>query len=113
MFSRKIMPAENMLVSILAMGEGWHNYHHVFPWDYKTSELGNYSLNPTTAVIDFFSYIGWAYDCKTVSANVIQSRSKRTGDGSYKPPCGTVGGCHISEEDEPDDFLLPCKNKEE
>lgn len=40
------------------MGEGWHNYHHVFPWDYKTSELGTYYLNWTCALIDFFAKIG-------------------------------------------------------
>ena len=66
-----------------AFGEGWHNYHHVFPWDYKTAELGNYRMNMTTAFIDFFSYIGWAYDLKTVSNEIIEKRVKRTGDGSH------------------------------
>lgn len=55
---RNIRPSNNVAVAFLAMGEGWHNYHHVFPWDYKTSELGEYSLNLTTAVIDFFAKIG-------------------------------------------------------
>lgn len=64
------------------LGEGWHNYHHVFPWDYKTSELGFYSLNLSTAFIDFFAKIGWAYDLKTVSKEMIEKRSARTGDGS-------------------------------
>jgi len=41
------MSTEAPIVSLLAMGEGWHNYHHVFPWDYKTGEFGNYSLNIT------------------------------------------------------------------
>lgn len=40
------------------MGEGAHNYHHVFPWDYKTAELGMYKVNLTCAVIDFFAKIG-------------------------------------------------------
>lgn len=55
---------ENIAVAIAALGEGWHNYHHVFPWDYKTSELGSYSFNITTAFIDFFAKLGWAYDSK-------------------------------------------------
>lgn len=42
----------------MTQGEGWHNYHHVFPWDYKTAELGNYRYNITTAFIDFFAKIG-------------------------------------------------------
>ncbi|KAG8233531.1 hypothetical protein J437_LFUL013547 [Ladona fulva] len=81
-YDRYISPVENMAVSIAALGEGWHNYHHVFPWDYKTSELGHYSLNLTTAFIDFFAWIGWAYDLKTVSSELVQQRAKRTGDGS-------------------------------
>lgn len=58
---------ENLVVSLGALGEGWHNYHHVFPWDYKTSELGRYGYNWTTAFIDMFAHIGWAYDCRTVT----------------------------------------------
>lgn len=67
------------------MGEGWHNYHHVFPWDYKAAELGNYRGNGTTAFIDFCAYIGQAYDLKTVSVKMIEKRAARTGDGSRIP----------------------------
>lgn len=70
-------------MGIAAFGEGWHNYHHVFPWDYKTSELGTYSTNFTTAAIDFFARIGWAYDLKSVSDDMIKKRVLRTGDGSH------------------------------
>jgi len=80
---RFINPSENISVAILAFGEGWHNYHHVFPWDYKTAEFGKYSLNFTTAFIDFFAKIGWAYDLKTVSTDIIKKRVKRTGDGTH------------------------------
>ncbi|CAL7934093.1 unnamed protein product [Xylocopa violacea] len=30
---------ENKMVPLLIAGEGWHNYHHAFPWDYRSSEL--------------------------------------------------------------------------
>lgn len=67
------------MVAFLTSGEGWHNYHHVFPWDYKASELGDYTFNTTTAFIDFFAKIGWAYDLKTVSAYTVSKRVERTG----------------------------------
>ncbi|XP_017076813.2 acyl-CoA Delta12-desaturase-like [Drosophila eugracilis] len=82
-YDKFINPSENISVAILAFGEGWHNYHHVFPWDYKTAEFGKYSLNFTTAFIDFFAKIGWAYDLKTVSSEIIKKRVKRTGDGTH------------------------------
>lgn len=81
---RTINPSQNASVSAFAFGEGWHNYHHVFPWDYKTAEWGNYSMNLTTAFIDFFAKIGWAYDLKSVSAETIERRVKRTGDGTHE-----------------------------
>ncbi|CAG7833729.1 unnamed protein product, partial [Allacma fusca] len=38
-YDTSITPVESKLVSILAAGEGWHNYHHAFPRDYKAAEL--------------------------------------------------------------------------
>jgi stearoyl-CoA desaturase (Delta-9 desaturase) len=82
-YDKFITPVQNKTVAILALGEGWHNYHHVFPWDYKTAELGDYSMNYTTAFIDFFAKIGWTYDLKTVSRDIINKRVQRTGDGTH------------------------------
>uniref|UniRef100_A0A8D9F323 Acyl-CoA Delta(11) desaturase n=3 Tax=Cacopsylla melanoneura TaxID=428564 RepID=A0A8D9F323_9HEMI len=82
-YEKAIAPAENLAMAIFSLGEGWHNFHHVFPWDYKASELGKYSTNVTTAFIDFFAKIGWAYDLKTVTPGLIAARAKRTGDGTH------------------------------
>lgn len=82
-YFREINPAENRSVAVLSLGEGWHNYHHVFPWDYKAAELGNYTLNATKLAIDIFHKMGLAYDLRTVPDNVVASRVKRTGDGTH------------------------------
>lgn len=68
----------------MAVGEGWHNYHHVFPWDYKAAELGKYSTNITTGFIDLMAKIGWAYDLKSVSPEMVKKRVERTGDGTHE-----------------------------
>lgn len=73
-----------MGVSVVSFGEGWHNYHHTFPWDYKTSELGKYSTNITTAFIDLMATIGWAYELKSASVDMIKHRVIKTGDGSHE-----------------------------
>ncbi|XP_063912997.1 acyl-CoA Delta-9 desaturase-like [Zophobas morio] len=83
-YNRKIQPAENLLVSLLAMGEGWHNYHHTFPWDYKAAELGNYRVNGTTLLLDAFAKIGWAYDLKSPSRELVQKVILNNGDGSHR-----------------------------
>lgn len=69
---------------MLAIGEGWHNYHHTFPWDYKAAELGTYSKNFTTAFIDLMAKLGLAYDLKSVSEEMVRKRVERTGDGSHE-----------------------------
>lgn len=99
-YDKNISPTENFVVSMGALGEGWHNYHHVFPYDYKTAELGRYSLNPTTAFIDFFVWLGWAYNCKTVSEEMMKRRVHRSGDGSHR--LWGWGDRDISEEDKCD-----------
>lgn len=80
---RRIQPAENFAVSLVAMGEGWHNYHHVFPWDYRAAEIGGYLLNMTTMWLDFFARIGWAYDLKSPSKQLVKQVASSHGDGSW------------------------------
>lgn len=89
-YDTKILPTENRLLSIMTQGEGWHNYHHTFPWDYKAAELGNWRYNITTGFIDLFAAIGWAYDLKTVSNETIQKRMARSGDMNLKYSNATI-----------------------
>ncbi|CAH0581234.1 unnamed protein product [Chrysodeixis includens] len=83
-YDRFVKSVENSLVSLAALGEGWHNYHHVFPWDYRTSELGR--INISTNFIDFFAKLGWAYDLKAATNAMVSSRARRCGDGTYHEP---------------------------
>ncbi|GAA6224077.1 acyl-CoA desaturase-like [Lates japonicus] len=82
-YDKNINPAENTLVSFSTVGEGFHNYHHTFPFDYAASEFG-YKLNLTTMFIDFMCFLGLASDRKKVSKEMIIARMKRTGDYSYR-----------------------------
>ncbi|XP_060524508.1 acyl-CoA Delta-9 desaturase-like [Cylas formicarius] len=82
-YEKDIKPVENKFVSLVAMGEGWHNYHHSFPWDYRAAEMGKF-LNCTTLWLDLFSKIGWAYDLKTTSPKLIRTMIEKHGDGSHE-----------------------------
>jgi stearoyl-CoA desaturase (Delta-9 desaturase) len=77
-----IGPRQNLTAAFWALGEGWHNYHHVFPYDYRASE-NPYLINLTTIFIDFFGLIGWAYDRKTVSKESIERKKLRSGENSH------------------------------
>ena len=87
LFSKKtnstIFPVESWWVAFLAVGDGWHNYHHAFPWDYRASELGT-PLNMTGFLIDILAKFNLIYDRKEASHTMVENRCKRTGDLSHK-----------------------------
>ncbi|XP_036675336.3 acyl-CoA Delta(11) desaturase [Drosophila suzukii] len=115
-YDKRIMPSENIYVSLLAMGEGWHNYHHVFPWDYKAAELGNYTVNFTTMVLDAFHKLGWAWNMKQPSKELVRRTLEKYGDGTHASLMGgpeefkdgvvagatMVGHVHYAEVPDPD-----------
>lgn len=82
-YDKNLNPTENKFVAAISLGEGFHNYHHTFPWDYKAAELSFYKYNMSTAFIDICAKVGLAYDLKTVSPEMIKNRVTRTGDGSH------------------------------
>ena len=49
-------------------------------------------MSLTTAFINFFAQIGWAYDLKTVSEDVIKMRVERTGDGTHRNHINNIWG---------------------
>ncbi|XP_065838989.1 acyl-CoA desaturase 1-like [Oscarella lobularis] len=74
-----INPRENYLVSWLAIGEGFHNYHHSFPYDYRTSEFGPSPLNITTCFIDICVWLGLASHCRRPTQEMIRRKKEKTG----------------------------------
>lgn len=90
------------------MGEGWHNYHHVFPWDYKAAELGKYSVNMTTFFLDAFAKIGWAWDMKEPSKDLVRRTIAKHGDGSHPEH----DHHHIKEVPHPSEVEVEVQNED-
>jgi len=68
-------PAENPFVSFFAVGEGWHNWHHKYPFDYAASEFGISSqFNPSKLVIDLFAALGLVWGRKRGTSSWAMSR---------------------------------------
>jgi stearoyl-CoA desaturase (delta-9 desaturase) len=82
-YDKNIRPCDVKLLGWIGGGEGWHNFHHAFPWDYKLSEHVQTELKYAWKFIEFFAKIGQAYDLKTVSQEMIKKRVLRTGDGTH------------------------------
>ncbi|XP_034187660.2 acyl-CoA Delta-9 desaturase-like [Osmia lignaria lignaria] len=75
-YDSRIRATDSPISSILTMGEGWHNFHHAFPWDYRMGR--KFSLS--ASLLDLLAYLGLAYDLKIAAPNVIQGHMKRHGD---------------------------------
>lgn len=88
-YDRNIAPSDSIFLGNALFGESWHNFHHTFPFDYKTSELRLYRYNYTLAFIDFFGWLGWATDFKVATDEMVRERAQKTGDKSH-PSCKLV-----------------------
>ena len=58
------------------MGEGHHNFHHAFPFDYAIDEHGS-KLNLGYHLITFASKLGLAFKLKRASPELIQLTKQR------------------------------------
>ncbi|KAL0089519.1 stearoyl-CoA desaturase [Phycomyces blakesleeanus] len=63
-------PRDSWITALVTMGEGYHNFHHQFPQDYRNA-IVFYQYDPTKWLIKFLEFIGMAYDLKTFPTNEI------------------------------------------
>jgi stearoyl-CoA desaturase (delta-9 desaturase) len=56
---------DSWIAAIFTMGEGYHNYHHEFQWDYRNG-VKPWQLDPSKWIIWFLSKFGLTGDLKRV-----------------------------------------------
>ncbi|KAJ2994752.1 hypothetical protein HDV02_001328 [Globomyces sp. JEL0801] len=60
----------NIVLALLTMGEGHHNFHHEFPRDYRNG-IKPLDWDPTKWLIQFCSFFGGTYDLISVPEAII------------------------------------------
>lgn len=69
-FTDATTPVDNWLVHLLTTGEGYHNFHHAFPYDYRgTSDMT--AIDPLKWLAYGLSLFGLASDLKRFPDNLI------------------------------------------
>ncbi|KAL1921875.1 uncharacterized protein VTP21DRAFT_10517 [Calcarisporiella thermophila] len=63
-------PRDHFLTAFLTMGEGYHNFHHAFPIDYRAA-VGFWQWDPTKWWIYVCSWIGLTSDLKRFPENEV------------------------------------------
>eukprot|EP00126_Sphaerothecum_destruens_P003451 Sdes_comp17201_c0_seq1m6376 len=61
---------DSIITAVVSFGEGYHNYHHEFPQDYRNG-VKWYHYDPTKWLIKVCYYFGMAYDLRYVPDNEI------------------------------------------
>ncbi|OIW31777.1 hypothetical protein CONLIGDRAFT_660032 [Coniochaeta ligniaria NRRL 30616] len=70
-FDDRNSPRDHVITALVTLGEGYHNFHHEFPSDYRNA-IQWWQYDPTKLFIYLMSLIGQAYDLNTFRANEIE-----------------------------------------
>jgi len=69
-FDSKHTPRDHFFTALVTVGEGYHNFHHQFPMDYRNATKWH-QYDPTKWFIIGMKYLGLAYDLKEFPADVV------------------------------------------
>lgn len=70
-FDDRNSPRDHVLTALVTLGEGYHNFHHEFPSDYRNA-IEWWQYDPTKWFIWTMKKIGLAYNLKQFRANEIE-----------------------------------------
>jgi len=63
-------PKDHFITALLTLGEGYHNFHHEFPNDYRNG-IRTFDYDPTKWLIGSLNAVGLAFNLKTFPLNEI------------------------------------------
>ncbi|GBC07273.1 hypothetical protein RclHR1_07350006 [Rhizophagus clarus] len=70
-FDDRRSPRDHFITALLSLGEGYHNFHHEFPSDYRNA-IEFYQYDPTKWLIKALSYVGITHHLKRFPDNEIK-----------------------------------------
>jgi stearoyl-CoA desaturase (delta-9 desaturase) len=65
-YNPEVTAADNWLLAFFTFGEGFHNYHHTFPQDYRNG-VERWDFDPSKWLIRGLAWLGVTYDLKRIS----------------------------------------------
>ena len=71
-YSTATTARDNVLLAVLTYGEGYHNFHHTFQWDYRNG-IHWWHWDPTKWMIRLCSWIGLTGELKRCSPAQIEA----------------------------------------
>ncbi|KAL8446148.1 hypothetical protein Emag_004834 [Eimeria magna] len=100
-------PCESCFTSLVAVGEGWHDWHHRYPYDYAAAEGGVWEqFNPSKLLIDTAARFGLAWDRRraTTAWQMVkqereqQSAARQQKEADIRKSCEALAAVHSLRE---------------
>jgi stearoyl-CoA desaturase (Delta-9 desaturase) len=76
-YSKKNSARDNPILALFTYGEGYHNYHHTFQWDYRNG-IKWWHFDPTKWMIRTLSFAGLTHDLKRSNPTQIEKARLET-----------------------------------
>ena len=70
-FDDRNSPRDSLFTALITLGEGYHNFHHEFPSDYRNA-IAWYQYDPTKWMIWLWRQVGLAHNLKVFRRNEIE-----------------------------------------
>jgi len=70
-FDDQRSPRDSNIVSLITFGEGYHNFHHEFPNDYRNG-VGYKAYDPSKWIVFLLSFVGFTFNLKRFPSNEIE-----------------------------------------
>ena len=91
-YSREHSARDSAVMAVLAFGEGYHNYHHSFPFDYRNG-IRRWHFDPAKWLIYCLSRLGFARDLRRASdAAILKARIDVQFETAKEKVARVVGG---------------------
>ena len=93
-FDDKLTPRDHLLTALVTLGEGYHNFHHQFPMDYRNA-IKCYQYDPTKWFIAGCARLGLASHLRKFpemelkkSELTMQLKALKREQDTLEPPAG-------------------------
>jgi len=119
-YSDSRTPRDSWWVGLVSFGEGYHNFHHEFPYDYRNG-YGWKNFDPTKWLIWALAKIGLTYDLlffdkNTIAKGEVQMKEKRLQEQRaalhWGPPEETLPSwtmSYVVEQTKAGERLMACE----
>ena len=92
-YSSRCSARDSWLIALVTLGEGYLNYHHEFPYDYRNG-VKPWQFDPTKWIIWMLSKVGLAKKLRRVPARTILGAELAVAETGER---ATIGGIVTAE----------------